>query len=105
MFFKLGGVYGSAWTRQYEDEKALACATTEWSEALAHFDFATIKRAFEYARANVERPPTLPQFVGLCRQFRRTGAHQLALPAPAPLVDTRALAREHLAAIRARLAA
>ena len=105
MFFKLGGVYGSAWTKQYQDEKALACAITEWSEALAHFDFATVKRAFEYARANVERTPTLPQFVGLCRQFRRTGAHQLALPAPRPQVDIKAVAREHLSAIRARLVA
>ena len=46
LFFKFGGVYGEAWTRQFRDEKALACAVTEWTEALMHFDFPTVKRAF-----------------------------------------------------------
>jgi hypothetical protein len=47
-------------------------ATKEWATAIRGINGGTIRRVFDYLvrESGSEFPPTLPAFMGLCRQFR-----------------------------------
>lgn len=84
-------------------DQGVISAQAIWSHGLRNFDLSTVKTALARTMdAHAEFPPTLPQFVALCKAAQPREVYHHALPAPA--VDRSAharKARELLARIRA----
>ncbi|MFT4059292.1 MAG: hypothetical protein QM652_07070 [Legionella sp.] len=63
----------------------------EWFEALKHIEDNYLQEAVAYCRSKKEFPPTLPQFVELCRDakkrtlFRERANHKKSRPEVAAL--------------------
>lgn len=76
---RMSAMYGEKFVRQWERTNPDAMRDM-WADALGPFDGERIKWALQYLIANNPFPPTLPEFVGLCRQAPRTEV--AALPAP-----------------------
>lgn len=82
LFAKLGAMYGRAWLDMWvgapmDEVKA------EWASWLHGVELDAVRLALDSLVAQGRAfPPTLPEFVSLCRQHRRKGAHRLALAAP-----------------------
>jgi len=75
-----------------------------WGEALSRFPMQAIGDAVRaLSEAPGDWPPTLPQFVTLCKSYNRP-EHRAALPEPDATGDERERAREQLALIRQMLA-
>jgi hypothetical protein len=76
-----------------------------WAETLGKFDAATLAAA---VKAMPEReamwPPTLPEFVALCREQQVRPEHRRALPVPKRSDAEIAAGAEQMAKIRAMLA-
>jgi hypothetical protein len=72
-------IYGSKFAAQWEKVEPAAMRAT-WGDALGHYDGERIKWALDHLIANNPYPPTLPEFVALCRQAPRP--QPVALPAP-----------------------
>ena len=71
LFMRLGAIYGHIWWSNYQNERALAFAQKEWSEALQRFDNRTIKESLLKFREQKSFPPTLPQFVESCKDLNK----------------------------------
>lgn len=87
VFVRMQSAYGHLWTSRFGDGRVLEAAKREWALRLGRFDLETIGRALDLcATAYPDRPPTLGQMVGLCRQYpapyHRPVADLPALPAP-----------------------
>lgn len=94
-------VYGHTRTAPMFDGADIAEVKAFWAHQLSGFSGATIGAAL---RALVDRadswPPTLPEFVQLCRQFNRPEHAQSAmLPAPPVSEESRSAASAALEAI------
>lgn len=93
-------IYGHRWA------SAMGEAPTEsWSMAIGQLSHDELKRGLRACMTSGEAwPPSLPQFVAMCRPPRRENAaayrYDRQLPAP---VSTRERAQTELAAMRARL--
>lgn len=81
LFLRFAQMYGKLWLDMWEGIPIDGVKST-WSADLAGFGAEQIKRALDHCKANNKFPPTCPEFVGLCRQFRGAPAHQLYLAAP-----------------------
>lgn len=79
---KLAAIYGAKFAAQWSGTNPDAMRDM-WAEALGPYDGERIKWALVQARDNNPFPPTLPEFVLLCKQAPRKEAPAL----PAPKVD------------------
>lgn len=96
LFARLGAMYGKHWIDLWTNVNPQEVRDT-WARALARFEPGAMRRAIEHCESHLKFPPTMPEFVALCRDFR--GAGKLAaLPPP------RGKLTEHVAAEIARLA-
>ena len=86
--------YGQKFRSQWADVPPETLRET-WAVALGRFDGARIKWALEQMVATCSWPPTLPEFVALCRQAPRE--EPVKLPAPTPSEQQRAERVEQLA--------
>ncbi len=66
----MAAIYGHVWKSLFREAEFLMLAKEEWGETLAGFEAETIVKAVQLCRNRFEMPPTLPQFVRLCRQCR-----------------------------------
>ena len=75
-----------------------------WAHALGQFDRTVLAAAVE-ALPNRESawPPTLPEFVALCREQIKRPEHMLALPVPPRTQEEIAAGAEQMARIRSML--
>jgi hypothetical protein len=79
LFSTLWAMYGKHWLDLWshcnvEDVKA------EWAAAMSGLDNECIRLALDNLRATGKAfPPTQPEFVSLCNQFKRRGPHTLSL--------------------------
>ena len=83
-------------------DQGVVSARAIWAHGLRDFDAATVKTALmRVIDVHQEYPPTLPQFVALCRACKPREAYQAALPPAAqdPEIAKRAL--ERMAEIKA----
>lgn len=76
---RMAAMYGEKFVRQWERTNPSAMRDM-WAESLGQFDGERIKWALLHLVSNNPFPPTLPEFVMLCRQAPRPEAP--ALPAP-----------------------
>lgn len=78
LFQRLGASYGKHWLDMWAGVPMGQVKAT-WADALAQFQPATIAEALNDLG---KFPPTLPEFVDLCKQRRKPDAPQLAIVGP-----------------------
>lgn len=115
VFRVMHGFYGNLFLSKFATGEAMAgggdggvaSARTIWAHGLRSFDVGTVKTALSRTMdAHPEFPPTLPQFVALCKACAPRPVYRDTLPPPA--IDRVAQMRnacEHLAAAKAAAAA
>lgn len=111
VFRVLHGFYGNLFLSKFATGEPLpgggdggvASARGIWAHGLRQFPADTVKAALSRTMdAHPEYPPTLPQFVALCKAAAPRQAFQAALPAPAvDYTEHTRKARELLESIRA----
>lgn len=81
LFDLLFAMYGQRWTAMWADAQSIDDIKAVWAEDLAGVNADQIRRALDHLKGNNPHPPTLPEFLGLCRQFRVAEPYA-ALPSP-----------------------
>jgi hypothetical protein len=101
LFARFAEVYGSQKTAAMWGDVGVDSLVPVWAEALGRFDAATLGAA---VRAMPERdsawPPTLPEFLALCRAQKVRPEHVQALPLPQRTAEEVAAGAERLAAAK-----
>lgn len=71
IFARLDVIYPSKWRAWMKDDQTANLAKAEWEKDIRPFADGAIAHALEDCkRMNVEWPPTLPQFLQLCKAYR-----------------------------------
>jgi hypothetical protein len=105
LFARFSTIYGAQkmaamWGPVDRDETAGV-----WGDALGRYPLPVIGKAVQaLMQSPGEWPPTLPQFIELCRQYNRPEHQQAALPAPGNGHTDAETARRNLARIHEMLA-
>lgn len=74
---RLGAMYGAKWLDLWTGIP-MEAVKAEWSRALTGVEPEAVRLAFEHIVTEGNPfPPTMPEFVGLVRRFRRVGVHRL----------------------------
>lgn len=80
LFQRLHAMYGTKWVALW-DGQDIRNVMAAWAYDLAGVSADQIKRALEHLKSHNPFPPTLPEFLSLCRQFR------VDQPVSAPALD------------------
>jgi len=79
LFDALLSMYGKHWLDLWADCDPVSVKAS-WASALHGLDGECIRLALENMRTTGKPfPPTQPEFVALCRQFKRRGPHTLSI--------------------------
>ena len=81
LFARFATMYGKHWLELWAGVPMEAVKAT-WAEDLGGISGEQIRRALDHRKTHSTFPPTCPEFVALCRQFRDTPATTIYLPAP-----------------------
>jgi hypothetical protein len=68
LFERFAAMYGKHWFDLWADVP-MADVKAAWRADLAKVDGEQIRKALEHCKAQCKFPPTLPEFVGLCKAF------------------------------------
>lgn len=82
---RMAAMYGEKFVRQWEKTDPDAMRDM-WADSLGRYDGEQIKWALLHLVANNPFPPTLPEFVMLCKQAPRPEVPALPAPVVAPEV-------------------
>lgn len=74
-------MYGKHWLDMWAGQ-AMDEVKTVWAEDLAFASVGALRSALAHCQHKSKFPPTLPEFVSLCRDFRDTGRPNLRLASP-----------------------
>ncbi len=67
LFLRFQGIWLDKWARCIPSAEILECAKRDWRIALAGFTGQEIRRGIDYARDNLDWPPSIAEFKKLCR--------------------------------------
>lgn len=82
LFVRLHAMYGRAWLDMWADAP-IPTVKTLWAESLGRCTAEQIRLALDaIEKSGKAFPPTLPEFVAACEQFRPKGPPSLYLAAP-----------------------
>lgn len=81
LFMRFSGMYGKHWADMW-DGVPLEQVKAVWAEDLAGCTPEQIRHALDHCKTQLKFPPTCPEFVALCRQFRVEPQNVPYLPAP-----------------------
>lgn len=82
LFRRLHAMYGKHWLDLWVGAP-MAEVKAEWARTLTGVSPEALKMALDaLLKQGKAFPPSLPEFVSLCRQFTRQGPHRLALTGP-----------------------
>ncbi len=82
LFVRLHAMYGKAWLDMWADAP-IPTVKALWAESLGRCTAEQIRLALlEIEKGGKAFPPTLPEFVAVCEQFRPKGPPSLYLAAP-----------------------
>lgn len=85
LFVRMQSIYGHLWSSRFANAQMLAAAKAEWATALYGCHVNDINRAIEACKREYDKPPTLPEFLKLCRPEAMAPYHRPGPPAlPAP---------------------
>jgi len=101
LFVRLGVTYGHIWWSQFPSDDFLNAAKKEWAITLGKFSNERLGKALKAAKDKYDLPPSLPQFVMLCKG-KLNRSHDVFPLSQLPQCDP-SIAREHLAKARAAL--
>lgn len=71
LFLRFSVIYGYVWQKIYQNESLLNLAKKEWQETLRPFNNTIIRDALQHCREYCPYPPSLPQFIDLCRAIKK----------------------------------
>lgn len=100
LFLSFSAFYGQLWRSQFKSDEFLMFMKNEWFQALQDIEDKHMNEAVNQCRQSKEYPPTLPQFIDLCRHakkrrvFRKIEDHKKR---------SQEVAHQHLAKIKAML--
>lgn len=69
LFQKFSTMYGRHWLELWAGTP-MDAVKAEWSAQLQYMPLEAVRKAVEYVESNCKFPPTLPEFRGLCEQFK-----------------------------------
>jgi len=81
LFQRFSLMYGKEWAEKWSG-LPLDQVKAAWSQDLAFASADQLRLALDHCKANNKFPPSSPEFVGLCKQFRVQGSPLLALVEP-----------------------
>ncbi len=100
-----GHRHQSAWGQSVDANGNLTDTADLWLQGLGRYSMDEIKNGItKLIEKGQEWPPTLPEFMHLCKPKRLAPYHRMAQALPAPTVD-RSIVMAELKKIRARRAA
>lgn len=80
LFFRFSLIYKGFWTHNLKSDADILANQIEWYFPLQHFAGDVIGRAIDQCKVIYDQPPSIKQFVELCRQERdRYNFHNLQL--------------------------
>lgn len=104
LFARFSAIWGHRWTGPLQHPAALRIARAEWAESLAGLSQAEIDAGVRKAKQDLEWPPSVAEFLTLCRDRRENAAMYRAFPPALPKPRTPAgQARAHLGEMLAKL--
>jgi len=81
LFAKFQQFYGQDFVRKWASND-IEATKTEWAEKLFQFDREVLRLAVEYCSENVPKPPSLPEFIAICKSMKPAREHAVMLPPP-----------------------
>ena len=81
LFARFGAMYGAQWAEKWRGFDIAEVKAT-WAEDLDGCTGNQLRMALDHVKANCAFPPSLPEFLGYCRQFREKPQNVPYLPAP-----------------------
>jgi hypothetical protein len=72
LFLKFTAFYGQLWRSQLKCEDFMGFMKNEWCEALAHVEDKNLDKAIQHCLNKKEFPPTLPHFIDLCKEEKKS---------------------------------
>jgi hypothetical protein len=81
LFARFGAMYGAQWAEKWRGFDIEEVKAT-WAEDLDGVTGEQLRKALDHVKANCAFPPSLPEFLGVCRQFRPKPQNVAYLPAP-----------------------
>lgn len=100
LFLIFSAFYGQLWRSQFKSDEFLAFMKNEWVLALHDIEEQYMSDAVNQCRQGKEFPPTLPQFIDLCRHAKKRHAFRKKAEYPKGNPD---VAHQHLARMKALL--
>lgn len=82
LFEKFETYYGADFSRKWGQVRDIDKLKQEWGEKLFPFDRDILRMALDYCAENVPKPPSLPEFVGICKAMKPAREHVQYLPPP-----------------------
>lgn len=70
LFLSFSAFYGQLWRSQFKNEEFINFMKNQWGQALEHIEDKHIEEAAIQCRENKEFPPSLPQFIEMCRNAK-----------------------------------
>jgi hypothetical protein len=81
LFQRFAEMYGKHWLDMWAGI-AIDGVKATWAADLAGCSADQIRHALDHCRTRLKFPPTCPEFVSICREYRKTGQSVVYLPAP-----------------------
>ena len=78
LFQKFAAMYGKHWLDLWA-HIPMDAVKAEWAQQLEHIPVPAMRLALNHLEVHNKFPPTLPEFRGLCEQFRPPGKPRLAI--------------------------
>jgi hypothetical protein len=69
LFLRFSSYYGEQFISKWKHTD-IEQTKNDWAEALWKYDSATLKAALEYCREESKYPPSLPEFVQMCKNAK-----------------------------------
>lgn len=70
LFFRFALIYKGLWTQHMKSDAEILATQIEWYFPLQAFNGGIVSKAIEYCKMNYDEPPSIKQFVAVCRQER-----------------------------------
>jgi hypothetical protein len=70
LFLIFAAFYGHIWRSLYKNDSFLAFTKSEWQKGLVDFQEQLLDEAIGICRIKNEHPPTLPQFIDICKALK-----------------------------------
>lgn len=71
LFLRFATSYGYLWQNLFQSDFAILQWKEDWETTLQPYDNQTVKEAIALCLKISPRPPTLPEFVGFCKNANR----------------------------------